>query len=283
MAKARALRLGEGVCGVAHAMRASASPVPRGRAAKPRRIRSPTGGEVAKSGGTPPALRVSRSASWRAGFATPGRRACADERSPTAASGRGTSVAQLAWRRRRHAWRGPSPPFARSANLEGTAGAHEREARGAPARGGRKATKAPARCSAWSSRGRSRAESWSRVAEEPGRSPQLPEDELRQRHVVVEQIAHRVHEDRLRRAPPKRELQYLRLQGEVEPVLVVRLPRRLQPLRPPLGAAVLAARADLRAARHRIPRRLGPLDRGPLRHQAGTPPNLCHVAQSQQV
>ena len=67
--------------------------------------------------------------------------------------------------------------------------------------------------------------------------------------------------------PSQRQLEHLRLQREVEPVPVVRLPHRLQALRHPLGVAVLAARADLRAARHRVPRRLGPLDRGPLRHQ----------------
>ena len=37
--------------------------------------------------------------------------------------------------------------------------------------------------------------------------------------------------------------------------------RSTKPLRKPLGIAIVAACADLRAARHRIPRRVSPLDR----------------------
>ena len=103
----------------------------------------------------------------------------------------------------------------------------------------------------------------------PVRAPHHVEHALdvRERHILVEQVAHRVHEDRLRLLPLERQLQHLRLQRELEAVPVVRLPHRLQPLRHALGVAVLAARADLVAARDRVPRRLGPLDAGAVRHQ----------------
>ena len=44
---------------------------------------------------------------------------------------------------------------------------------------------------------------------------------------IVEQIAHGVHEDPLRRLPCERQLQHVRLQRQLEPVAVVRLPHRL--------------------------------------------------------
>lgn len=80
------------------------------------------------------------------------------------------------------------------------------------------------------------------------------------RHVLVKEVAHRVHEDRLRLPPPKGQLQHVRLEGEREPVPIIRLPHRLQPLGHPLGVAVLAPGTDLVTPRHRVPGRLRPLD-----------------------
>ena len=62
-----------------------------------------------------------------------------------------------------------------------------------------------------------------------------------ERHVLVEQVAHRVDEDRLRLLPLERQVEHLRLERELEAVRVVRLPHRLQALGHPLGVAVLAA------------------------------------------
>ena len=45
---------------------------------------------------------------------------------------------------------------------------------------------------------------------------------------------------------------------------------RLEPLRHALGIAMLAALADLRATRHRVPRHLGPFDVRFRRHGAGS-------------
>ena len=98
------------------------------------------------------------------------------------------------------------------------------------------------------------------------------------RDVLVEQVAHRVHEDHPRPAPAQRLLEPLGPQPQVEALLVGVARHAAPALGERLGVAVRAAGRDLRAARHRVPGRLGPLDRAPvshiatvLRHVLGTP------------
>ena len=66
-------------------------------------------------------------------------------------------------------------------------------------------------------------------------------------NIFVKQVTHRIHENGLGLLPSKRQFQHVLLQGELKPVGVIRLAHGLQALRHPLGVAVLAARADLRA------------------------------------
>lgn len=87
------------------------------------------------------------------------------------------------------------------------------------------------------------------------------------RHIFVEEIAHRVDEDRLRLFPLQRKVEHLRLKRERKAVPIVRLPHRLQPLRHALRIAVLAPRADFRATRDRVPSGLRPFDARSLGHQ----------------
>ena len=56
------------------------------------------------------------------------------------------------------------------------------------------------------------------------------------------------------------------MQREIETVSVAMISHRLQSLRQPFGVAILAAGADLRATRHRIPRRLRPFDVRTISH-----------------
>lgn len=76
----------------------------------------------------------------------------------------------------------------------------------------------------------------------------------------MEQVAHRVHEHEPRGFPPERFFQYGLVKGAIEPVPVFVNPHCLEPGGHALGVAMLAAVADLRAARHRVPRSLGPFD-----------------------
>ncbi len=91
---------------------------------------------------------------------------------------------------------------------------------------------------------------WSDLEAVPVRAVHDVEDALDvlERHVLVEEVAHRVDEDCLRLLPSQRELEHVRLQRQLEAVAVVRLTHRLQSLRHALGVAVLAAGANLRAA-----------------------------------
>ena len=88
-------------------------------------------------------------------------------------------------------------------------------------------------------------------------------------YTLVEQVAHRIDEDPTRPFPRKRLVQPLRAQCEVESVLEGMAGRTTKPLGEALGIAVIAAACDLGAARHRIPRRVGPLDRGSVAHTVG--------------
>ena len=76
----------------------------------------------------------------------------------------------------------------------------------------------------------------------------------------VEQVAHRVHEHKPRFLPRERFFQYGLVNGEVESVPVFFNAHRVEPCRHSLGVAMLAAVADLRTARHRVPGGLGPFD-----------------------
>ena len=60
--------------------------------------------------------------------------------------------------------------------------------------------------------------------------------------------------------PSERFFQYGLVNSEVEPVPVFFNAHRLEPCRHSLGVAMLAAVADLRAARYRVPGGLGPFD-----------------------
>lgn len=82
------------------------------------------------------------------------------------------------------------------------------------------------------------------------------------RHVLVKEVAHGVDEDEARATPALRLLHARRAKGEVEPLLVGMSDDAPEPLREPLGIAVVAPGAELGAARHRVPGALRPLDCG---------------------
>src|SRR5579864_5717917 len=77
---------------------------------------------------------------------------------------------------------------------------------------------------------------------------------------LVEEIAHRIDEDHLWFAPPQRLIQPLWTKLEVEAIFKGVSGDPAEPLREALGVAVIAASADFRATRHRVPRRVGPFD-----------------------
>lgn len=73
-------------------------------------------------------------------------------------------------------------------------------------------------------------------------------------YVPVEQVAHGVHENDLWFLPFQGDVQGMLMNGQVEPVHVIRLAHSLKSPGHALGIAVRAARTDLRATRGRIPR-----------------------------
>lgn len=81
-----------------------------------------------------------------------------------------------------------------------------------------------------------------------------------ERHVRMKQVAHRVHENPPRRFPRARQIKRVFVQRHSKAPAVAVIPHRSQTQRQAFGIAVLAAGADLRATRHRIPRRLCPFD-----------------------
>lgn len=86
------------------------------------------------------------------------------------------------------------------------------------------------------------------------------------RNILVEQVAHRVHEHTPWLAPFERLGQFLRHQPQVEPLLV-RMPRHAAPaLSKRLGVAMRATRTYLRAATDRVPGGIGPFDLAVLTH-----------------
>jgi hypothetical protein len=85
-------------------------------------------------------------------------------------------------------------------------------------------------------------------------------------NVLVEEVAHRVHEDHPRPAPAQRLLQPRRPEPQVEALFIRVAGDTAEALREGLGVAVRAARRDLRAARDRVPGRLGPFDCAAISH-----------------
>ena len=78
--------------------------------------------------------------------------------------------------------------------------------------------------------------------------------------VLVEEVAHRVHEDHPWLFPGHRLLQPRRPERQVE-ALFVGVPRNAAPaLRETFRVAVVTARTEFGAARDRVPRRVRPLD-----------------------
>ena len=101
-----------------------------------------------------------------------------------------------------------------------------------------------------------------------------PADEV-ERHVGVEEIAHRVDEDQPRRAPRVGDAQGVLVDGQGEAraacarvavVAVLGLAHGLESLGERERVAVVAARRRAVAARGRVPRRLCPLDAGTVGH-----------------
>ena len=90
-------------------------------------------------------------------------------------------------------------------------------------------------------------------------------------NLLVEQIAHRVDEHAARLPPAERLLESLGPEPQVEALLVGVGLHTPEPLCDPFRVAVVAARADLRAPRHGVPRRVSPFDRGCLSQDAGPP------------
>ena len=84
-------------------------------------------------------------------------------------------------------------------------------------------------------------------------------DEL-ERDVRVEEVAHRVHEDHPRPAPPQRLPKPMRPEPEIEALLVGVVRYAAPALSERLGVAVGAARGNLRAPGHGVPRCFRPFD-----------------------
>ena len=85
-------------------------------------------------------------------------------------------------------------------------------------------------------------------------------------NVLVKEVTHRVDEDPPRLPPACWFIQLLRNKTEIEPLLERVARNAAKPLGEDLGVAELAAGAHLRATTYRVPRRVGPLDRGSITH-----------------
>ena len=84
--------------------------------------------------------------------------------------------------------------------------------------------------------------------------------DVRPQDLLVEEVAHRVHKDHPGALPRERLQEALRSERQVEASLE-RVPGyAAKSLREPSGVAIVAASADFRAAGHRVPRRVRPLD-----------------------
>ena len=105
-----------------------------------------------------------------------------------------------------------------------------------------------------------------------------------ERHLGVEQVAHRVHEHDLRCSPPQWLLQCTRMDGDTEAgpgrprvavVLVLFGAHRFESFCQRERVAVVTARSDAVAAGDRVPGDLGPLDRATGRHSPTF--HICHT------
>src|SRR5476649_1738872 len=83
----------------------------------------------------------------------------------------------------------------------------------------------------------------------------------------MEQVAHVIDENPLRRFPLQRKLQHLWLKGQFKAIAVVCLAHRLEAVCHSLRVAVFATGADFGAAGHRVPCRVGPFDGGIRGHK----------------
>src|SRR6266853_720783 len=79
-------------------------------------------------------------------------------------------------------------------------------------------------------------------------------------NVLVEKVTHGIHEDHARRAPAERLFQPFRTQGQIEASLEWMTWSTTKSFGDPLGIAVIAPGADLRAASDGVPGRVSPLD-----------------------
>ena len=83
----------------------------------------------------------------------------------------------------------------------------------------------------------------------------------------MKQVAHRVHEHHLWSSPAERLGEFVRNKPQVESLFVGVTLHAAEPLGERLRIAVLASRADLRAAPNWIPGRVRPPDFGVLAHE----------------
>ena len=90
--------------------------------------------------------------------------------------------------------------------------------------------------------------------------------------VLVEHVAHRVHEDDARLLPLERVVEPARPEPQIEPLLIRVVRDPTPPLGERLGVAVGAARRHLGASRNGVPGRFRPLDGARARH---SPPPSC--------
>src|SRR5215831_10725947 len=86
------------------------------------------------------------------------------------------------------------------------------------------------------------------------------------RHILMEEVAHRIHEDHARLAPAKWLFKPFGPECEIEAVFEWMARRAPEALRETLRIAEVAPSTDLRASRHGIPGRIGPLDGRLLSH-----------------
>ncbi len=84
-------------------------------------------------------------------------------------------------------------------------------------------------------------------------------DEL-ERHVWMEEVGHRIHEDKPRPLPLKRLVEPLRSELEIEPSLIRVAGNSSKAFGKRLGVAMSAAGAHLGTTGHGIPGRFGPFD-----------------------
>ena len=80
-------------------------------------------------------------------------------------------------------------------------------------------------------------------------------------HHLVERVAHRVDEGPSRPLPAQQQVEAISPELQIKALLVWVSGHRAEPLGERQGVAAVAAEADLRAARHRVPSRVRLIDR----------------------